>query len=65
MQPPSGGCVLKQQSLKNHFHAAGQPPSGGCVLKQSVINFSKEYEAQPPSGGCVLKLIKQRIRHRN
>ena len=32
-QPPSGGCVLKQQGLSNLTAKGIQPPSGGCVLK--------------------------------
>ena len=34
MQPPSGGCVLKQQCIHLAFVGFVQPPSGGCVLKQ-------------------------------
>ena len=38
-QPPSGGCVLKQDVLQQHGINSPQPPSGGCVLKllMSVI----------------------------
>ena len=32
-QPPSGGCVLKQNLRLSSSWAYGQPPSGGCVLK--------------------------------
>ena len=32
-QPPSGGCVLKQQAKSNDNKLDAQPPSGGCVLK--------------------------------
>ena len=32
-QPPSGGCVLKPQTLQNRLQRNSQPPSGGCVLK--------------------------------
>ena len=32
-QPPSGGCVLKQQNAPKHTDSPVQPPSGGCVLK--------------------------------
>ena len=34
-QPPSGGCVLKQQAIINLIETIIQPPSGGCVLKPS------------------------------
>ena len=33
LQPPSGGCVLKQRVAAVPFHHSMQPPSGGCVLK--------------------------------
>ena len=32
-QPPSGGCVLKQQIISKSITRNLQPPSGGCVLK--------------------------------
>ena len=33
-QPPSGGCVLKQQPTLDAIDVVNaQPPSGGCVLK--------------------------------
>ena len=35
-QPPSGGCVLKQELVHARINAVLQPPSGGCVLKQDV-----------------------------
>ena len=34
VQPPSGGCVLKQPIVKNDGSLDDQPPSGGCVLKR-------------------------------
>ncbi|WP_410000213.1 hypothetical protein [Neisseria sicca] len=33
IQPPSGGCVLKQTEVAPLEEASCQPPSGGCVLK--------------------------------
>ena len=33
IQPPSGGCVLKQDGSLKQVVFDGQPPSGGCVLK--------------------------------
>ena len=33
IQPPSGGCVLKQQRHITMCIQMFQPPSGGCVLK--------------------------------
>ena len=35
LQPPSGGCVLKQRLNIFDFGYKKQPPSGGCVLKRS------------------------------
>ena len=32
-QPPSGGCVLKQNQHSGSEESTAQPPSGGCVLK--------------------------------
>ena len=34
-QPPSGGCVLKQDFAPLVWRQVVQPPSGGCVLKQT------------------------------
>ena len=34
-QPPSGGCVLKQNSSDYPPSYPIQPPSGGCVLKHT------------------------------
>ena len=34
IQPPSGGCVLKQPYARLRDEIQAQPPSGGCVLKQ-------------------------------
>ena len=36
-QPPSGGCVLKQDGSLKQVVFDGQPPSGGCVLKLQEI----------------------------
>ena len=36
LQPPSGGCVLKQYQIVSLMLAPCQPPSGGCVLKHFV-----------------------------
>ena len=34
IQPPLGGCVLKQTELFFYSFNQSQPPLGGCVLKQ-------------------------------
>ena len=39
IQPPSGGCVLKQQQIKAVQNQLNQPPSGGCVLKQKLCQI--------------------------
>ena len=36
VQPPSGGCVLKQVQGGVISSSTSQPPSGGCVLKPAV-----------------------------
>ena len=35
VQPPLGGCVLKQEAAKRYQCAQTQPPLGGCVLKHN------------------------------
>ena len=35
-QPPSGGCVLKPQTIQPPPRYFRQPPSGGCVLKLGI-----------------------------
>ena len=42
-QPPSGGCVLKQQIVMEMAQKAEQPPSGGCVLKHEVKSKLKAH----------------------
>ena len=56
MQPPSGGCVLKQYGLhsdniKRRAAAFGRLCVETVEVKTQIL-FSHE---QPPSGGCVLK----------
>ncbi len=55
-QPPSGGCVLKQNHHALNVGRVRQPPSGGCVLKPDIGGLRFKIRPQPPSGGCVLKL---------
>ena len=38
-QPPSGGCVLKQELIAKAQALNTQPPSGGCVLKQMCMIY--------------------------
>ena len=45
-QPPSGGCVLKRQTITISERGSNQPPSGGCVLKQAI---AEEYFATKTS----------------
>ena len=35
VQPPLGGCVLKQREIERLNKEKPQPPLGGCVLKPS------------------------------
>ena len=53
-QPPSGGCVLKQDEAEKKAIKAGQPPSGGCVLKL-LFSDSRRPFALPAAFGrlCV------------
>ena len=53
-QPPSGGCVLKPQSLTATISIIVQPPSGGCVLKQLLGRWHTK-DAAPAAFGrlCV------------
>ena len=56
-QPPSGGCVLKQQSQ----HQVRRPllPAAFrrlCVETSTDTATKGKGNDQPPSGGCVLKL---------
>ena len=44
VQPPSGGCVLKQfLSLARSDDFYVQPPSGGCVLKRHITKAADLY----------------------
>ena len=55
-QPPSGGCVLKQQAIEGGFTDA-QPAAFGRLCVETFFALSAFFgSAQPPSGGCVLKL---------
>ena len=37
VQPPLGGCVLKQNTIAQMAQFNHQPPLGGCVLKHSYL----------------------------
>ena len=58
VQPPSGGCVLKQ-SVWVVFEGSVVPAAFGRLRvetnRQSA--YGEALKAQPPSGGCVLKLL--------
>ena len=47
LQPPSGGCVLKQRHLRLLQIYFWQPPSGGCVLKRfcDLVALSHKFAA--------------------
>ena len=54
MQPPSGGCVLKQDMGPESEQLHEQPPSGGCVLKRGQVSKeSPEYQAAAFRRLCV------------
>ena len=57
-QPPSGGCVLKQNQHRGKLRERGRAAAFGrlCVETQAA-SLSGAAVAQPPSGGCVLELI--------
>ena len=55
VQPPLGGCVLKQKTCLEYPFDYLQPPLGGCVLKLSFSQAVALVVLQPPLGGCVLK----------
>ena len=42
LQPPSGGCVLKQSKPYAAHHRHQQPPSGGCVLKRGTFGMLED-----------------------
>ena len=54
VQPPSGGCVLKQLFKLNTLWQFSQPPSGGCVLKHKR-KLNHDYDYKPAAFGrlCV------------
>ena len=39
IQPPLGGCVLKQPDKNGQARRKTQPPLGGCVLKQGIDEY--------------------------
>ena len=56
-QPPSGGCVLKQDNRDDFVHAS-YPAAFGRLCVETCGNDTpaRFVDIQPPSGGCVLKL---------
>ena len=59
MQPPSGGCVLKQVLSYFALLAFSAAAFGRlCVETVAYLASWIESGAQPPSGGCVLKHLK-------
>ena len=47
IQPPSGGCVLKQKLKIGDITDDFQPPSGGCVLK--LFSILKRDDIRKPA----------------
>ena len=54
-QPPSGGCVLKQNGLDSVSPTYGTAAFRRLCVETSTPSASSEPSNQPPSGGCVLK----------
>ena len=54
-QPPSGGCVLKQD--KDFLRRSGLAPAAfrRLCVETGLNNRKRNRFYQPPSGGCVLK----------
>ena len=67
LQPPSGGCVLKQSNSIKIAKKSTQPPSGGCVLKL-LRNLRNNFSAFAAAFGrlcvetpdCLIFLIKSK-----
>ena len=61
-QPPSGGCVLKQE-INAYRTSTGLPAAfRRLCVETETVGLSWQRFHQPPSGGCVLKLGKDRDR---
>ena len=58
MQPPSGGCVLKQDICLSFSFCWNAAAFGRLCVETNVVPNQKVAtpSRQPPSGGCVLKL---------
>ncbi len=55
LQPPSGGCVLKQgKPVKVGRYRKSAAFGRLCVETETGLHLARRLE-QPPSGGCVLK----------
>ena len=66
MQPPSGGCVLKQRSVgKVQLKTCAAAFGRLCVETMLLCRHSKRCLQQPPSGGCVLKHLLKRLNHQS
>ena len=57
MQPPSGGCVLKQVITNFRCMWWVAAAFGRLCVETAISRFDWPFTPrQPPSGGCVLKL---------
>ena len=54
-QPPSGGCVLKQQLFDDLRDVRDAAAFGRLCVETIDFRKPSRYDRQPPSGGCVLK----------
>ncbi len=57
MQPPSGGCVLKQNQIRVDLDGRTAATFGWLCVETSLLRNIRCSIRQPPSGGCVLKLM--------
>ena len=58
-QPPSGGCVLKQNDSDITPEIAHQPPSGGCVLKHRCLHRVRLFVVPAAFGRLCIETIRQ------
>ena len=58
-QPPSGGCVLKQQMRKDLKNETCPAAFGRLCVETLGKSSRLSKPSQPPSGGCVLKHLKR------
>ena len=63
MQPPSGGCVLKQTLRHRLRFDEMQPPSGGCVLKHFMAYYCTKRIDAATFGWLCVETTYHRVKH--